>query len=74
MIKPGDRALLAQVPELKAFSPQKGTMITVSDAAILVCKQDGKVKVKQANNLGGAFWGNLIDLLFWAPTLGLADR
>ena len=53
-------------------------MITLSDAAILVRKQDGKVKVTQANSLvgagalGGAFWGMLIGLLFLAPWLGLA--
>ena len=57
---------------------QKEQLITISDAAILVRKQDGKVKVKQANNLvgagalGGAFWGMLIGLLFFAPWLGLA--
>lgn len=44
----------------------------------MIRKLDGKVKVKQANNLvgagalGGAFWGMFIGLLFWAPWLGLA--
>ena len=44
----------------------------------MVRRQDGKVKVKQAVSLvgagalGGAFWGMLIGLLFWAPWLGLA--
>ncbi len=57
---------------------QKQHLITLSDAAVLVRKQDGKVKVKQAVNLvgagalGGAFWGLLIGLLFLAPWLGLA--
>lgn len=57
---------------------QKQELISLEDAAIVVRKQDGKVKVKQANSLvgagalGGAFWGLLIGLLFWAPWLGLA--
>ena len=57
---------------------QKKELIKLEDAAYVVRRQDGKVKVKQANNLvgsgalGGAFWGLLIGLLFWAPWLGLA--
>jgi uncharacterized membrane protein len=57
---------------------QKQHLITLSDAAVLVRKEDGKVKVKQAVSLvgagalGGAAWGMLIGLLFWAPWLGLA--
>ncbi len=57
---------------------QKQHLISLADAAVVVRKQDGKVKVKQAVDLvgagalGGAFWGMLIGLLFWAPWLGLA--
>jgi uncharacterized membrane protein len=57
---------------------QKQELITVEDAAIAVRRQDGKVKVKQAQSLvgagalGGAFWGMLIGLIFWMPWLGLA--
>jgi uncharacterized membrane protein len=57
---------------------QKQHLVTLEDAAVVVRKQDGKVKVKQAVSLvgagalGGAFWGMLIGLLFWAPWLGLA--
>jgi uncharacterized membrane protein len=57
---------------------QKRQLVTLSDAAVVVRKQDGKVKVKQAVSLvgagalGGAFWGMLIGLLLWAPWLGLA--
>jgi uncharacterized membrane protein len=53
-------------------------LISLSDAAVVVRRQDGKVKVKQAVSLveagalGGAFWSMLIGLLFWAPWLGLA--
>ena len=57
---------------------QKQEVISLSDAAVVVRDQDGKAKVKQATSLvgagalGGAFWGMLIGLLFWAPWLGLA--
>jgi uncharacterized membrane protein len=57
---------------------QKMQIISLSDAAVVVRRQDGKVKVKQAVSLvgagalGGAFWGMLIGLLFFAPWLGLA--
>jgi uncharacterized membrane protein len=57
---------------------QKMQLISLADAAVVVRRQDGKVKVRQAVNLvgagamGGAFWGMLIGLLFWAPWLGLA--
>jgi len=57
---------------------QKQQLIKLSDAAVVIRKEDGKVKVKQAVSLvgagalGGAFWGMLIGLLFWMPWLGLA--
>ena len=57
---------------------QKLQLIQLSDAAVAIRKQDGKVKVKQAVSLvgagalGGAFWGMFIGLLFFAPWLGLA--
>ncbi|MGD8474283.1 MAG: DUF1269 domain-containing protein [Anaerolineae bacterium] len=57
---------------------QKQQLVILDDAAVVVRKPDGKVKVKQAVNLvgtgalGGAFWGMLIGLLFWVPWLGLA--
>ena len=57
---------------------QKQGLVTLDDAAVVVRRPDGKVKVKQAVNLvdsgalGGAFWGMLIGLLFWMPWLGLA--
>ena len=59
-------------------SLQKQKIVALEDAAVVVRRLDGKVKVKQAVNLvgagalGGAFWGVLIGLLFWAPWLGLA--
>lgn len=57
---------------------QKEHLITLDDAAIVIRRADGKVKVKQANHLvgigafGGAFWGLLIGMIFWMPWLGLA--
>jgi uncharacterized membrane protein len=57
---------------------QKMQLISLADAAVVVRRQDGKVRVKQAISLvgagamGGAFWGMLIGLLFFAPWLGLA--
>ena len=57
---------------------QKQQIVELEDAAVVVRKQDGKVKVKQAVSLvgqgalGGAFWGMLIDIIFWMPWLGLA--
>jgi uncharacterized membrane protein len=57
---------------------QKQRLITISDAAIVIRKPDGKIKIKQANSLvgsgalGGAFWGMLIGLIFFMPWLGMA--
>lgn len=57
---------------------QKQGLITVLDAAKVTRAPDGKVRVRQANNLvgagalGGAFWGMLIGLLFFMPWMGLA--
>jgi uncharacterized membrane protein len=57
---------------------QKQGLVTLDDAAVVVRRPDGKVKVKQAVSLvgtgalGGAFWGMLVGLLFWMPWLGAA--
>jgi uncharacterized membrane protein len=57
---------------------QKQELIKLDDAAVVVRRADGKVKVKQATSLvgagalGGAFWGMLIGLLFFMPWLGMA--
>jgi len=56
---------------------QRRELITLEDAAVVVRKESGRAKVKQAHSLvgagalGGAFWGMLIGLLFLAPWLGL---
>lgn len=68
----------AEVMQAEMARLQAEHLITLEDAAVVVRKQDGKVKVKQATSLvgagalGGAFWGMLIGLLFLAPWLGLA--
>jgi uncharacterized membrane protein len=57
---------------------QRQELIKLDDAAVVVRKLNGRVKVKQAQSLvgtgavGGAFWGMLIGLLFLAPWLGAA--
>nr|WP_255152351.1 DUF1269 domain-containing protein [Halorarius halobius] len=61
----------------RMYEFQKRELITLEDAAVVVRKENGKTKVKQAHSLvgsgalGGAFWGMLIGLLFFAPWLGL---
>jgi uncharacterized membrane protein len=61
----------------KMYDLQKRELITLEDAAVVVRKENGRAKVKQAHSLvgagalGGAFWGMLIGLLFFAPWLGL---
>jgi uncharacterized membrane protein len=55
---------------------QRQQLLSLADAAVVVRRRDGKVKVKQAvslvgaGDLGGAFWGMLIGLLFAAPWSG----
>ena len=72
-----DEAGAAQMRD-KLAGLQKLHLISLADAAVVVRRQDGKVKVNQATSLvgvgalGGASWGMLIGLLFWAPWLGLA--
>ncbi len=57
---------------------QKEHLVTLEDAAVVVRKMDGKVKVKQSTNLvgagalGGAFWGLLIGLLLRVMWWGFA--
>jgi uncharacterized membrane protein len=56
---------------------KKEELMVLADAAVVIRKPDGKIKVKQATHLvgagavGGAFWGLLIGFLFWMPWLGL---
>lgn len=67
----------AKQAEADLGSLQKQQLISVTDAALVTRKEDGKVKIKQAHSLvgagalGGAFWGMLIGLLFFMPWMGL---
>lgn len=62
----------------RMYDFQKRELITLEDAAVVVRKENGHAKVKQAHSLvgggalGGAFWGMLIGVLFLAPWLGMA--
>jgi len=62
----------------KLVNMQKQQVISLADAAIVIRDKNGKPKVKQlhslvgAGALGGAFWGMLIGLLFFAPWMGMA--
>lgn len=61
----------------RMYDLQKRELITIEDAAVVVRNERGRAKVKQAHSLvgagalGGAFWGMLVGLLFFAPWLGL---
>lgn len=63
----------------KLLQIRQNRMLQLADAAVVVRRQDGRVKVKQLQNLvgggtlGGAFWGLLAGLLFAIPGLGLAS-
>lgn len=56
---------------------QKEYLIDLEDAAIVIRDKEGKVKIKQAQNLtavgavGGGFWGLLVGLLFFQPLFGV---
>lgn len=62
----------------RLFALQEEHVITLDDAAVVVRREDGKIKLDQATNttgagaVGGALWGGLIGLLFLAPLLGMA--
>ena len=61
----------------RMYDFQKRELVKIEDAAVVVRNESGRAKVKQAHSLvgagalGGAFWGMLIGLLFFAPWLGL---
>ena len=61
----------------RMYGFQKRELIRLEDAAVVVRNKKGRAKIKQAHSLvgagalGGAFWGMLIGLLFFAPWLGL---
>lgn len=68
----------AQTVLAKLADMQKRELIKLGDAVVVERRDDGKVKLHQSNSLtgvsaaGGALWGGLIGLLFFAPLLGMA--
>jgi uncharacterized membrane protein len=66
----------AVVLELRKL--QKEHLIDLEDAAIVIRDKDGKVKIKQtqelttAGTLSGGFWGLLFGFIFFNPLLGWA--
>lgn len=58
-------------------SLQKQQCITILDAATVIRKPVGKIKVRHANSLvgsgalGGVFWGMLVSLVFFMPWIGI---
>ncbi|MDX1417459.1 MAG: DUF1269 domain-containing protein [Candidatus Promineifilaceae bacterium] len=71
LIRDHEAGVYEMIDQVQAL--QRRQRITISDAAIVIRQADGKVKVRQANQLvgagtlGGAFWGLFIGRLFWAP-------
>jgi uncharacterized membrane protein len=69
----GAAKTLKKVEEL-----QTQNLILIEDAATVIRRENGKIKVKQVHSLtgagalGGAFWGMLFGLLFFVPFLGMA--
>ncbi len=69
----GVERMVAEMQSLK-----KQNCIAIVDAAAVIRKVDGKIKVKQTNglvgsdDLGGPFWGMLIGVLFFMPWLGVS--
>jgi len=67
----------AEAMRERLYDLQKRELLTLEDAAVVVRQENGHAKVKQAHSLvgagalGGAFWGMLVGLLFFAPWLGL---
>ncbi|MEV0560541.1 DUF1269 domain-containing protein [Dactylosporangium sp. NPDC050588] len=68
----------AKAAREKLVGMQRQGLITLRDAAVVEVNAGGKVKVHQAASAtgigaaGGAMWGGLIGLLFFAPFLGMA--
>jgi uncharacterized membrane protein len=60
----------------RLFELQRQALIGLDDVVVVVRRQGGKVKIKQAINLtstgalSGAFWGMLVGFIFLAPGLG----
>ncbi|WP_067477458.1 DUF1269 domain-containing protein [Actinomadura hibisca] len=73
-----DDLATAQQARDKLVQLQKEHVIELEDVVVVERKDDGKIKLHQANSLvaggalGGAAWGGLIGLIFFMPLLGMA--
>jgi uncharacterized membrane protein len=73
-----DDEFKAEEVRLALLRLQREHLIDMEDAVVAVKKQDGKIKLNQAQHLtatgaiGGGFWGLLIGTLFLSPLLGAA--
>lgn len=62
---------------LKLAKLQREYLIDLEDAVVVVRSKDGKVRIKQSQNLtaagaiGGGFWGMLLGVLFLHPLTGV---
>lgn len=73
-----DDEFKAEQVRLDFLKMQKSYLVELEDAVVAVKKKDGKVKLRQMNNLtaygalSGGFWGLLIGAIFLNPLLGFA--
>ncbi|HTP01051.1 MAG TPA: DUF1269 domain-containing protein [Anaerolineales bacterium] len=69
----GADRVLADLPSLESRH-----LIAIDDAATVVRKADGRIRVRQITSLdgsgalGGVFWGILMGMVFFMPWIGLA--
>lgn len=69
----GADRMIGDMPHL-----QEQHLITISDAATVVRKTDGRIRIRHVTSLigpdavGGVFWGLLIGFVFFTPWLGIA--
>jgi len=68
----------AETVRQQLLSLQSSLLVDLEDAAVVVRKEDGKVKLHQTvdltarGTLSGGFWGTLLGLIFMSPIAGLA--
>lgn len=68
----------AEAVRLELLQLEHAHLVDLEDAAIVVCRPDGKIRLRQNHNLplagaiSGTFWGTLIGALFLMPVAGAA--
>ena len=68
----------AQEVQSKLLRMQREHLVELEDAAVVIHRADGKVRLRQTQNLpmagavSGGFWGMFLGLLFAAPFAGAA--